>query len=245
MTNDTSTLNGALQELGETMADNLTAQGVTASASDGLTTLANKVLTVGGGTAQPRVPTGNDTTKLDGALNQLGEQLANNLTDMGVTASASDGLTTLAGKILDIVIIPPPQMLFEDTASSSNLSSKYNRTGSVSYSSSSYMVPRGSSIQTKDAISSIYYNQIQVTINAKSANTTYVNRLYVEIMNGSTVLSSDYKSLSTTRGNKTFIFNITSQPFTIKIYGAKDTTTSSSSYGMNVYSVKVEEYDGN
>lgn len=52
MTNDTSTLNGALQELGETMAANLVAQGVTgASASDGLTTLADKILDIqtGGG----------------------------------------------------------------------------------------------------------------------------------------------------------------------------------------------------
>lgn len=43
MTNDTTTLNGALSELGETLASNLTAKGVTASANDGLTTLANKI----------------------------------------------------------------------------------------------------------------------------------------------------------------------------------------------------------
>lgn len=49
MTNDTSTLNGALQELGETMASNLTSQGVTASASDGLTTLSSKILNISGG----------------------------------------------------------------------------------------------------------------------------------------------------------------------------------------------------
>ena len=49
--NDTSTLNGALQELGETMAANLTQQGVTSSASEGLTTLAGKILDIqtGGG----------------------------------------------------------------------------------------------------------------------------------------------------------------------------------------------------
>ena len=47
MTNDTSTLNGALMELGETFADNLTAQGVPSSASEGLTTLAGKILTIG------------------------------------------------------------------------------------------------------------------------------------------------------------------------------------------------------
>ena len=49
MSNDTSTLDGALQELGETMAANLTTKGVTASASDGLTTLANKILDITGG----------------------------------------------------------------------------------------------------------------------------------------------------------------------------------------------------
>lgn len=47
MTNDTTTLNGALSELGETMADNLVAMGVLdATASDGLTTLAGKILLV-------------------------------------------------------------------------------------------------------------------------------------------------------------------------------------------------------
>ena len=51
MVNDTTTLNGALQELGETMAANLTQQGVTSSSSEGLTTLAGKILDIqtGGG----------------------------------------------------------------------------------------------------------------------------------------------------------------------------------------------------
>lgn len=44
----------------------------------------------------------NDTTTLNGALTQLGETLATNLTAKGVTASPSDGLTTLAGKITNI-----------------------------------------------------------------------------------------------------------------------------------------------
>lgn len=43
MTNDINTLNGALMQLGETLATNLNNKGVTASASDGLTTLANKI----------------------------------------------------------------------------------------------------------------------------------------------------------------------------------------------------------
>ena len=44
----------------------------------------------------------NDTTTLNGSLMELGEKLATNLTNKGVTASASDGLTTLAGKISQI-----------------------------------------------------------------------------------------------------------------------------------------------
>lgn len=44
----------------------------------------------------------NDTTTLTGALAQLGETMATNLQEMGVSADASDGLTTLASKILDI-----------------------------------------------------------------------------------------------------------------------------------------------
>lgn len=46
MTNDITTLNGALAELGELMASNLSDKGVQASAEEGLTTLANKILDV-------------------------------------------------------------------------------------------------------------------------------------------------------------------------------------------------------
>ena len=64
MTNDTTTLDGALQELGETMATNITAKGVTASASDGLTTLAGKIANIptGGGGGCTRFVTGDFTT---------------------------------------------------------------------------------------------------------------------------------------------------------------------------------------
>ncbi len=46
MTNDTNTLNGALRELGETMAANLTTQGVASTWDEGLTTLAGKILDI-------------------------------------------------------------------------------------------------------------------------------------------------------------------------------------------------------
>lgn len=44
----------------------------------------------------------NDLTTLNGSLTELGEKLATNLTNKGVTASPSDGLTTLVGKINSI-----------------------------------------------------------------------------------------------------------------------------------------------
>lgn len=71
MPNDTTTLNGALSQLGETMATNLTAKGVTASASDGLTTLAGKIATIsqsGGGGATNLVQ-GTFTTGSSGNTN--------------------------------------------------------------------------------------------------------------------------------------------------------------------------------
>lgn len=63
----------------------------------------------------------NDTTTLNGALSQLGETMAANITTKGVTASASDGLTTLAGKILQISG-GGSTTLFEDTCSTDNTS---------------------------------------------------------------------------------------------------------------------------
>ena len=62
ITNDTNTLNGALSELGETLASNITSKGVTASASDGLTTLANKVLQITGGGGSTTLLEDNCTT---------------------------------------------------------------------------------------------------------------------------------------------------------------------------------------
>lgn len=51
--------------------------------------------------------TNNDTTTLNGALQELGETMADNLTTMGVPSTYDEGLTTLAGKILEIAPVPP------------------------------------------------------------------------------------------------------------------------------------------
>lgn len=72
MVNDTNTLNGALSELGETLATNISAKGVTASASDGLTTLAGKIAQIqvgGSGGGSSNVVTGTFTTSATGGSN--------------------------------------------------------------------------------------------------------------------------------------------------------------------------------
>ena len=84
----------------------------------------------------------NDTTTLNGALSQLGETMAANITTKGVSASASDGLTTLAGKILQIsgdTPTPTPTVLFEDDCSSDR-SNEYTTQGTqtITYNSNGY-----------------------------------------------------------------------------------------------------------
>ena len=93
MVNDTTTLNGALQELGETLADNLVAKGVSASASDGLTTLANKVLDIqtGGGSCYHIEFSSDSYTTVGGAVT-LECTLQQNYAPLpNVTVSLSDG----------------------------------------------------------------------------------------------------------------------------------------------------------
>ena len=80
-------------------------------------------------------------------LEDLGELMATNITTKGVSASASDGLTTLAGKILQIsgdTPTPTPTVLFEDDCSTDR-SSEYSAvnisgfsTPSIVYNSDGY-----------------------------------------------------------------------------------------------------------
>lgn len=62
--NDTSTLNGALAELGEKITSNLNDKGINANASDGLTTLANKISDI-----RPTLKSNKDVTQLGEEIN--------------------------------------------------------------------------------------------------------------------------------------------------------------------------------
>ena len=104
MSNDTSTLTGALSELGETIAANLVTKGVTgATASDGLTTLAGKILNVPSGGGATNIVQGTFTTGSSGgstgtvSLNYTGSGypiLAVIWVDGGVYNNGTGGNTT-------------------------------------------------------------------------------------------------------------------------------------------------------
>ena len=80
----------------------------------------------------------NDTNTLNGSLAQLGETLASNIAQKGVTASASDGLTTLASKILNI---DDGSLFYDPCTSSNNKSSGYVcNVGSYSFDSDGLVI---------------------------------------------------------------------------------------------------------
>lgn len=150
MTNDTTTLNGSLQELGETMADNLTTMGVTASASDGLTTLANKILQI-----SPVTPTVTITLTGDKSILSYSNSesvtlsatvLENGSGKSGVTVEFFKGSTSLGTA----------------TTNSSGVATKsYSATGSgdVSF-TATYSNVTSSAVTVEDCI---YYNATEIT----------------------------------------------------------------------------------
>ena len=154
MTNDTNTLNGALQELGETMAANLVTKGVQASASDGLTTLAGKILTIPsggscyhiefsedsytavGGTATLEIllqenyaPKTGATVTVSGSDSSLYTGLTNNEGIAQVTVNNVSGTVTFTGSYNNVsaqcTVIVGSQVLFYDACDSTYKSSEY------------------------------------------------------------------------------------------------------------------------
>ena len=153
MTNDTSTLNGALQELGETMASNLQAKGVTASASDGLTTLAGKILTIPsggscyhiefsedsytavGGTATLEImlqenyaPKVGATVTVTGSDSSLYSGITNSSGIASVTVSNISAETTFTASysnVSDTCIVSVPSYLFYDGGVTGNVNTNY------------------------------------------------------------------------------------------------------------------------
>lgn len=134
MTNDTNTLNGALRELGETMAANLTTQGVASTWDEGLTTLAGKILDI---TPGPGPTPSFDGISLTGNKNILSAAdseycvLSAQLTDSGSAAAVSgETVTFTVYKSSDDSVVTT---LTDDTNSSGLATVSYygNGTGDI------------------------------------------------------------------------------------------------------------------
>ena len=102
-------------------------------------------------------------------LEDLGELMATNITSKGVSASASDGLTTLANKILqisgDTPTPPTPTVLFEDACNSSSGLSDYGSSVAVRGSSSTMTMTYDSTENAyKCQGSNDYYAMIPIPI---------------------------------------------------------------------------------
>lgn len=128
----------------------------------------------------------NDTTTLNGSLSQLGETLASNITSKGVSASASDGLTTLANKVLQITGGGGSTVIFEDDATTNNRDTLFGAS-SISLRNS------GTSTMTWNSASPSYY-QVQVT---KSSSDSFIEFLPLQGVTDSFKLTMKYKLPST------------------------------------------------
>ena len=116
--------------------------------------------------------TNNDTSTLNGALQELGETIADNLVSMGVVdADASDGLTTLAGKILSIE--PSIGGLDLDTA--------------ITLTSSSASITFGGSVVLTSKLTASYDDETLVNVDLEGVLTGAT----VSFMNGNTVIGTD------------------------------------------------------
>ena len=151
-------MNGALQELGETMAANLTQQGVTSSASEGLTTLAGKILdiqtgggscyhiefsessyTAVGGSATLEIflqenyqPKSGATVTVTGSDNSLYTGITNNegIAQVTVSVSAETTFTCSYSNVTDTCTVTVPTYLFYDGGVTGNVNTDYTKTNS-------------------------------------------------------------------------------------------------------------------
>lgn len=150
MPNDTTTLNGSLAQLGETIATNLTAKGVTASASDGLTTLAGKInqIQTGTGGGVSNVVTGTFTTGSTGGstgtisldYNGTGYPIAVLIfVDDGLANSNTSWYTTIARYDVGLFVMSKANTTTEPT---------YGTSGAANYGAISYLYKSGTSSAT-------------------------------------------------------------------------------------------------
>ena len=101
---DEMSLNSSLQTLGQLMATNLQSKGVTANASDGLTTLANKILEVGPTPIGDNLELTSDKNILSFYDNESCTLTATRLDSNGNGVSGEEIVFKINGGLLDTVI---------------------------------------------------------------------------------------------------------------------------------------------
>ena len=185
MTNDITTLNGALTELGETMADNLNTMGVNASASDGLTTLANKILDI-----TPVAPTVKSIT-LTGDKSILSAYDGDNLTLSATVLDEND--EAMEGE--SVVFKKGDTVLATKTTDRSGVASytyESQGAGDVSFTASI-----GSLVSETYIEDCIFYGVDEITSNTTSDNHKILASL--STLPNQFLLSFDYKTNSESR----------------------------------------------
>lgn len=222
MVNDTSTLNGALQELGETMASNLQAKGVTASASDGLTTLAGKILTIPagscyhiefsedsytavGGSATLEIylqenyaPKSGATVTVTGSDSSLYTGITDNsgVATVTVSVSAETTFTASYSNVSDTCTVTVPTYLFYDACDTDN-TNLYDTT--TNYSNSTLTFDSNNSCYTMQrtsgtGMSSLWIKNLTVTDQVKITVDMKLAATNTVIMQGGPIIMNSAKN---------------------------------------------------
>ena len=202
----------------------------------------------------------NDTLTLNGALSELGETLASNITAKGVSASASDGLTTLAGKILQISGGGGSTTIFEDNATSDNSSTLFGSyislrnsgTGSVTYTTGSpnyYLIANTRAnaeafipYSLLNGLTDSFKITVKSAINSTSYNACLIGLYYYEDDNNwGGVKGSIHEQWISDKTNGTFS---ETQYTTGKSYST-ETLTTELVYNSNDNTLSITSYDSN
>ena len=177
-----TTLNWALSELGETMASNLTTQGVTSTASEGLTTLAGKILNI-------------ETDTLTLTSNKSILSYADSETAT-LTGTSSTGLTGLSVSVYNAVTGTKIGDMTDNE--DGTYSYTYNSTGvgdiSMTCATSS---SESNSVLIEDCL---YYNTAEIIQTSSNSSTLYDNNMSIQLPTNCEI-SFDECSLAGT-GNK-------------------------------------------
>ena len=154
MTNDTSTLNGALRELGETMAANLTTQGVPSTYDEGLTTLAGKILDITPGPGPTPVPASMTLTSTKSILSYYDSEYA--VLTATVYDSSSD---PLSGQTVTMKVYDTDDTLIDTLSVTDNSDGTYTASYYAEGTGDIYIKAECSSlIQTYVVTDAYYYN---------------------------------------------------------------------------------------